>query len=208
MRFHHTAIATLTLLAGGSATAVTALSSTAPDSYNMLNGDSGSFTYFDDSYNGVGCVTCSYAPLSGGKGDLTDGLIATGNWFAASGPYVGWRIDPVITFHWATPVNITSVTFHFDDSDGSGGVNAPASVLVDGNLFSIDEPAGSAPFAFAAGIMFSGTELSVTVNRRGEWVFLSEVEFNAVAVPEPQTYALMLAGLAAVGAVVRRKRAG
>lgn len=205
MRIRHIAIAALTLLAGGSAVAVAAPSSAAPDSYDMPNGDTGSFTYWDDSYNGAGCVTCSYDPLTGGKGDLTDGVIPNLNWFAASGPYVGWRIDPVITFRWATPVNITSVTFHFDDSDGSGGVSAPASVLVDGNLFTIDEPAGSAPFAFTAGITFSGTDLTVQVNRRNSWVFLSEVEFNAVAVPEPGTYALMLAGLVAVGAVARRR---
>ena len=39
------------------------------------------------------------------------------------------------------------------------------------------------------------------------WVFLSEVEFNnTAAIPEPGTYALMLAGLGAMMAVARWRR--
>ena len=186
----------------------------APDSYNMLNGNTGSFNYWDESYNGAGCVTCDNAALTGGRGDLTDGSIATANWFdteapAGPGPYVGWTIDPTITFHWNAPVSIGSVTFHLDDSNGAGGVSAPSGVIVDGTSFAIAEPAGSAPFAFtASGFSFNGTDLVVTLQRKNSWVFLSEVEFNGTtaAVAEPETYALMVAGLGAIAIIARRRR--
>lgn len=185
----------------------------APDSYDMLNGNTGSYEYWDETYNGSGCVTCSNAALTGGRGDLTDGVIATDNWFVTeapvgNGPYVGWTLDPVITFHWNTPVNITSVTFHFDDSNGSGGVYAPSNVNVGGTNFAIADPLGSAPLAFVAdGLSFSGNDLVVSITRGGPWVFLSEVEFNAAPIPEPETYAMLLAGLGLLGFVARRRKA-
>ena len=184
-----------------------------PDSYNMLNGNTGSYNYWDETYNGAGCVTCDNAALSGGRGDLTDGIIATDNWFvteapAGNGPYVGWTLDPTITFHWNAPVNVSSVTFHFDDSNGSGGVSAPASVDVNGINFLISDPAGSAPFSFVAnGLTFTGNDLAVTIHRSNSWVFLSEVEFNVSPVPEPETYAMLLAGLGLIGFAVRRRKA-
>ena len=209
MRMTQLAAAAVVCLTAGSANAA------GPDSYNMLNGNTGSYQYWDETYSGAGCVTCDNALLSGGKGDLTDGLIAADNWFvveapAGNGPYVGWTLDPTITFHWNSSVNINSVTFYLDDANGAGGVNAPAAIVVNGNLYTVAEPAGSAPFAFtASGVGFAGTDLVVTLQRKNQWVFLSEVEFNGVSnpVPEPETYALMLAGLGAVAMVARRRKA-
>lgn len=66
----------------------------APVSYDMLNGETGSFTYYDETYNGSGNPQGTLSALSGGLGDLTDGVIASQNWNvaeqAANGPYVGW----------------------------------------------------------------------------------------------------------------------
>lgn len=53
----------------------------------------------------------------------------------------------------------------------------------------------------------AGSYLSVRVtNEKSSWVGLDGFELNAVpVVPEPQTYALLLAGLGVVGLVVRRR---
>jgi len=69
-------IANLSMLAFVGA-ASSAYAGVAPDSYDMLNGNTGSYNYWDETYNGSGCVTCDNAALSGGRGDLTDGIIAT-----------------------------------------------------------------------------------------------------------------------------------
>ena len=183
-----------------------------PDSYSMLNGGSGSYNYWDETYSGSGCVTCNYAALTGGHGDLTDGIIATKNWLivespVGNGPYVGWSINPTITFHWNSLVNVSSVTFYFDDSNGAGGVSTPASVDVDGKNFPISDPTGSAPFSFVAdGLSFTGNDLAVTIHRSSAWVFLSEVEFNAAPIPEPETYAMLLAGLGLLYFKLYRKK--
>ena len=52
----------LALLATGSASA-----SVTPDSYDMLNGNTGSYTYWDETYSGSGCVTCDNATLTGAR---------------------------------------------------------------------------------------------------------------------------------------------
>ena len=98
MRITPPIAALLASLAAGEAAALQ------PDSYSMPNGYSGSYNYWDEIYSGSGCRTCDGAFLSGGTGELTDGVIATDNWFvveapAGNGPYVGWPIDPTITFH-------------------------------------------------------------------------------------------------------------
>ena len=193
--------------------AATAYAGGTPDSYAMQNGTSGTYHYWDDTYNGAGCVSCNDAPLSGGRGDLTDGIIASANWELAeapgNGPYVGWEVDPVITFHWNTPVNVGSVTFHLDDSNGYGNVSAPAAVIVNGVTYNVADPAGSAPFSFtASGVTFSGTDLQVQILRNNNWVFVSEVQFNAAPVPEPASGAMLLAGLGLMGALALRRKAG
>ena len=195
-------------LTGGTASATALL----PDSYDMLNGNTGSYQYWDDTYTGTGCLTCDGDALAGGKGDLTDGIIAADNWNiteapAGPGPYVGWTISPKITFHWNSPVSLGSVTFYLDDADNYGGVMPPASIIVNGVTFNVADPLGAAPFAFTAGgLSFVGTDLEVQLNLRSSWVFLSEVKFDGEVVPEPGTLGLTLAGLGTLAAIARRRR--
>ena len=141
---------------------LTLAASISPISYDMLNGNGqaigGSFNYWDKNYTGSGNTNQDNAPLSGGLGDLTDGVIATDNWLnvenvAGEGPYVGWlSLDPTITFNFANIVNIDSVTIYVDDYNGvgAGNVRVPHSVNLSmgGASFSsgtLVDPPSSAP---------------------------------------------------------------
>lgn len=187
-----------------------------PDSYAMLNGQTGSFQYWDQSYSGAGNPSGTLSALSGGTGDLTDGIIATENWNVAeapagNGPYVGWlAIDPVITFVFDALYSFNSITFHFDDSNGAGGVQPPRSVLVNGLSSAVPNPASGAPFAFTLDLstLAPTATLEATIFRApSSWVFLSEVTFDAQvsAVPVPASLTLLGGALFGLG-MMRRKR--
>ncbi|SPH17055.1 hypothetical protein DEA8626_00569 [Defluviimonas aquaemixtae] len=184
-----------------------------PTSYDMPNGNSGFFTYFDDSYNGSGNPSLSGDQLSGGLGQLTDGTIATQSWNSTAGshlPYVGWlNVDPVITFNFATNLSFNSMTFYFDDTNGVGGVSQPASVTVNGVNQIVPTNPGSTPFSFTFDLNGATTNtLTASITRQTQWVFLSEVTFDAVPAPIPVPAALpmLLAGLGGLGFMSRYRR--
>ena len=54
----------------------------------LLNGETGTYSYYDDLYDGFGDNTVSLEPLYGGLGDLTDGIMATQHWNANNVPYM------------------------------------------------------------------------------------------------------------------------
>ena len=185
-----------------------------PTSYDLVNGDGqasgGGFNYWDLSYNGSGSKTVDGAPLTGGRGDLTDGLIATQRWDVeentlGTGPYVGWTnratANPLLTFRFGNAVLVDSVTLYVDDADGYGGVSVPASVdigLEGGpsvNYLFID-PLGAVPVSFTfSGLGLVGPAVSLRLHQATEWVFVSEVTFDG-GVPEPSTVSLTLVALA------------
>jgi len=182
-------------------------------SYNMQNGQAGSFTYWDDSYNGSGSTTTSLAALSGGTGDLTDGVIATNNWFITPAPYVGWvGINPLISFNFGGLVTINSVTLYLDDSNGFGGVAPPGSVTIGSTNYMIADPTSGAPFAFTvSGLGLTGiSSLDIQLFDGAQpWVFLSEIQFDdepvSNSIAEPMTLSLLGAGLAGIGMARRRR---
>lgn len=181
-----------------------------PLAYEMPNGESGAFTYFDDSYSGLGSKETALSPLSGGVGDLTDGIAATENWFTDPSLYVGWRtVDPTISFYLPQGTTLSKIIVHVDDSNGAGGVFTPESVEVrSGNVIvskTLADPRRSRPLAIDfPSLALTDQRVDVTINRRiGAWVMVSEVEFYGVTVPGPATLALPCA--AALLAARRRR---
>lgn len=113
----------------------------------------GSFNYWDKAYTGSGNTTVDGSALTGGTGDLTDGVAAPGIWSttenaAGDGPYVGWlsskTLDPLVSFTllpYAEPgyFQVNKIDVHMDNSQ-FGGVFAPASILVNGVSTSFTAP--------------------------------------------------------------------
>jgi hypothetical protein len=197
--------------------------SIAPVSYDMNNGhgqaSSGSFNYWDRSYTGSGATTTDDAPLSGGKGDLTDGIAASDSWYnvengGGTGPYVGWygvkRLNPSIQFNFADTPTINQIRVHIDNS-GAGAVNRPLAFLVNGNAWSFT-PLSSGTFGWITltGAAVTGNSLSLRLIHQdpSHWIFVSEVQFDGTpgtSVTEPGTLALLGLGLAGLGLSRRRK---
>ncbi|MFH1746540.1 MAG: C25 family cysteine peptidase [Planctomycetota bacterium] len=156
-----------------------------PTSYDLLNGETGTYTYFDDAYDGNGDNTQPLAPLTDGLGDLTDGVIATQHWNSTNEPYIGWvSVDPTITFRFAESMRFDVVTLHLDDDGGGGGVHVPTDVTIKVGttelVFPCTDPTGSEPFAFSCtDLDLEGDTLELTLSdySTSGYMMLSEVEF-------------------------------
>jgi hypothetical protein len=219
------------LLALTAATAVQAAGPLAPTGYDMFNGhgqaSGGSFNYWDLAYNGTGSTSTDNAILAGGQGDLTDGVTTTQNWFsvensAGTGPYVGWyqAVLPgsvLVTFNFASMVNVDTLSIHADDSGGAGGVALPSAVALtwagggNASLPVVDPDAGGGPsWLVFSGLSISNTSwVSVALSYNNAWVFVDEVAFNGAPVPEPASWMLMLGGVAGLwGTALRRRSRG
>lgn len=187
----------------------------APMSYDTPNGESGLYTYFDDSYSGSGNKNVNGAALTGGLGDLTDGVLATGHWYQTPAAYVGWSsVAPEISFHFASIIAFSGATLYFDDQDGYGSVTRPTSIEFNtGSGFQSFAPTITVVGALAKyDFDLSGAQTSNIVARLNHpvgssFIMLTEASFVSQAVPEPATWAMMVGvtGIAGLFRVRRRK---
>lgn len=191
-------------------------------SYDTPNGDgqahSGSFNYWDLAYSGAGATNVDGAALTGGLGDLTDGVVASDFWFntenaGGTGPYVGWRGDfgvtnPMINFHFGGNPLIDTISIHFDNSH-AGGVGTPTQILVDGVSQAFAGPAaGTIGIVTLDGLNAGGNSHTIQFIQDPVfvWTFISELRFFGRAIPEPSAWVLMIAGFGLAGGMLRRRR--
>lgn len=198
-------------------------------SYSMPDGADLHGAYFDNLYSGV---SDSNRFLSGGKGDLTDGVltdsVAAG--YGAWAPYVLWSgISPKITFDLGGLYALSDVTAYFKYYP-QAAVYIPASVSLrfssDGvsfgsaqqRLFDNAEraPGGNDSDGIYQLLGGSATarfvELTLNNGPENYWLALSEVEFDGVPttamnnVPEPGTGPLLFVAAIVLGLLrIQRK---
>ena len=94
----------------------------------------------------------------------------------------------------------------------SGPISLVLATLDAANGVSVQSPPDPASIAIPSSLAFAGASAPLTLTVLGSAFdsgsYSGNVTFNTVAaIPEPETYALLLAGLAGVGVVARRRKA-
>jgi PEP-CTERM motif len=194
--------------------------------YDILNGSGqasgGTYNYWDTTYSGAGNTMVDGAPLIGGHGKLTDGVISTEPWYltantAGLGPDVGWQQsvtpNPKVVFpnifadtgpdlH---PVRV-DITIWLDNSE-VGGVAAPQSIYVDfANVPFVPPPLGSyGPVVLPSLLVPNDLIFTIEFIPQPDfpWIFVSEIGVTVQA-PEPASVGLF--GLGLLGLLTLRRR--
>lgn len=177
---------------------------------------------FDQSNN---CGTWCYFDSAHTK--LTDGVVGSAGWAANAGSeWAGWSGQAVVNidFSFASVSSIASVSIG-STQDSLADVALPSFAVyayesgawaLKGTLINPPSDANNvnaystAPHSFytLSGLGIVSDKVRVAVNANGPWSFVDEVRFTGAGVapvPEPDTYALLMAGLGVVGLVARRR---
>jgi hypothetical protein len=158
----------------------------------------GAYNYYDDTGN-----------------KLTDGIYGVNDWSAnlGNGPayeWVGWRFtDPVITFQFSAPVTINQMGIDFNLNQ-SASILLPSTVTIGGTEFTVDPNA--IPDDTRGTLYFNGNWIgsSLTVDltdcNTSDWIFVDEITFSDVAVPEPSVCVLLAGGFGLLVLCQRRRK--
>jgi hypothetical protein len=181
------------------------------------------------------CGTYCYHDEGGGQ--LTDGIYGVEGWGVDLGngnaqEWVGWVFTPTVNidFHFATAVNISEVRIGTTQDNISDVVLPSVAVFSSSNglawslvsQLSVPESSSNDRNYLGLGphttLTLSGlgitnvsyVRVALSESFNGPWTFTDEVDFigTAAAVPEPETYAMLLGGLGILGIAFRRQRKG
>ena len=174
--------------------------SLSPTNYTATPGDGiaqgGYYNYFDDTGS-----------------QLTDGIYGVNDFSAnlGNGPayeWVGWRgVNPVITFQFSSPVTINQVGIDLNRNE-SDLIFLPSTVTIDGTDFAVDTnaiPDDTRGTLYFNG-SWTGTDLTLDLMdcSTNNWIFVDEVTFSGVSVPEPSVFGILVGSFGLLLLRVRR----
>jgi hypothetical protein len=178
-----------------------------PTSYTMPNGGPGTYFYGDALYSALGAPTGTpYATLTGGSGELTDGVLPSDVWINEPDPYVGWLevastnlgefctpgspgcnpelpTPPTINFQFAGSFTFRTVRIFVDDPPGQlGWVSAPSRVEISVTgwiltYFINATRTGQRWYTFNVDQIPADSAVTVRLFYDNHWIMLGEVEF-------------------------------
>jgi hypothetical protein len=147
------------------------------------------------SHGGLGEPSSAYTGLGFVYGDSSTGTINVKNGFVGT-----------FSFDYTAPVVDQTLTI-WSGANGTGNQLATMHLALTANGLGVPT-CGSGnrycPFVDAS-LAFDGVARSVTVTGASRYIVMDDISFIARPIPEPESYAMLLAGLALMGTVSRRK---
>ena len=165
--------------------------------------------------NGL-CAASPWVNLGSNSGVIKSGAGASGGVFAAQGSYYGFiQVAGVLAQNFTATQTGTGVLNWLDaNRTGYGGLQSYDVTLVNGSttqfLGNFNSAVGSfvvrtsSSFALANGVTYSLRFTGLAQN--DSTAFIDEVVLTSSAVPEPESWALLLGGFGVVGLAARRRR--